>query len=130
MVRAAVVAHGGAGPGPDRLANLIPCLERAREVLELGGSAIEAAVQFDFQLNISCPKGYMPSKKTLDWADTKNGKINIDVFSQDLAALDSISNLINLRKIPKGSNILLIHTGGTQGIAGYNYQYQAQWPEP
>ena len=27
----------------------------------------------------------------------KNGKINIDVFSQDLAALDSISNLINLR---------------------------------
>ena len=40
-------------------------------------SAIEAAVQFDFQLNISCPKGYMPSKKTLDWADKKNGKINI-----------------------------------------------------
>ena len=29
-----------------------------------------------------------------------------------------------------GKNILLIHTGGTQGIAGYNYQYQAQWPEP
>ena len=29
-----------------------------------------------------------------------------------------------------GTNILLIHTGGTQGIAGYNYQYQAQWPEP
>jgi 1-aminocyclopropane-1-carboxylate deaminase/D-cysteine desulfhydrase-like pyridoxal-dependent ACC family enzyme len=28
-----------------------------------------------------------------------------------------------------GTNILLIHTGGTQGIAGYNYQYQAQWPE-
>ena len=27
----------------------------------------------------------------------KNGEINIDVFSQDLAALDSISNLINLR---------------------------------
>ena len=29
-----------------------------------------------------------------------------------------------------GTNILLIHTGGTQGIAGYNYQYQVQWPEP
>ena len=27
----------------------------------------------------------------------KKGRINIDVFSQDLAALDSISNLINLR---------------------------------
>jgi ornithine carbamoyltransferase len=40
-------------------------------------SAIEAAVQFDFQLNISCPKGYLPSKKILDWADKKNGKINI-----------------------------------------------------
>lgn len=29
-----------------------------------------------------------------------------------------------------GRNILLIHTGGTQGIAGYNYQHQVQWPEP
>ena len=28
-----------------------------------------------------------------------------------------------------GTNILLIHTGGTQGIAGYNLQHQAQWPE-
>ena len=40
-------------------------------------SAIEAAIQFDFQLNISCPKRYLPSKKILDWADKKNGKINI-----------------------------------------------------
>ena len=40
-------------------------------------SAIEAAVQFDFQLNISCPKRYLPSKKILDWADKKNGRINI-----------------------------------------------------
>lgn len=40
-------------------------------------SAIEAAVQFDFQLNISCPIGYFPSKKILDWAEKKNGKINI-----------------------------------------------------
>ena len=55
-------------------------------------------------------------------ANYKKGEINIDIFSQDLAALDSISNLINLRidlevdpfgfssdkqmdtTVPKGSN--------------------------
>ena len=40
-------------------------------------SAIEAAVQFDFQLNLCVPKNYMPSKKVLDWAEKQNGKISI-----------------------------------------------------
>jgi len=31
-----------------------------------------------------------------------------------------LHDLINLRKIPKGSNILLIHTGGLQGNIGMN----------
>ena len=40
-------------------------------------SAIEAAAQFDFHLNISCPNGYLPSKKVLDWAKSKNAKIQL-----------------------------------------------------
>ena len=40
-------------------------------------SAIEAAVQFDFELNICVPENYLPSKKVLDWAEKNNGKINL-----------------------------------------------------
>ncbi len=40
-------------------------------------SAIEAAVQFDFELNICVPENYLPSKKVLDWASQENGKIKI-----------------------------------------------------
>ena len=40
-------------------------------------SAIEAAVQFDFELNICAPQNYLPSKKVLDWAEKANGKIKI-----------------------------------------------------
>lgn len=45
MARPAVVVHGGAGAGPDRLANLWPAIEAARRVFEAGGDAIEAAVE-------------------------------------------------------------------------------------
>mgnify|MGYP001406043040 CR=1 FL=1 len=38
-------------------------------------SLIEAAVQFEFQLSIACPKGYGPDKKILEWAKKNNGKI-------------------------------------------------------
>ena len=31
-------------------------------------SLIEAAVKFDFDLSIACPKGYEPNKKILNWA--------------------------------------------------------------
>jgi len=40
-------------------------------------SAIEAAVQFDFELNICVPKNYLPSRQVLDWAEKQNGKISI-----------------------------------------------------
>ncbi len=43
----------------------------------VANSAIEAAVQFDFNLNICVPKSYMPSKKVLDWAKKNNGKITV-----------------------------------------------------
>jgi len=40
-------------------------------------SLIEAAVQFEFQLSIACPKGYEPDKKILQWAKKNNGSILI-----------------------------------------------------
>ena len=40
-------------------------------------SLIEAAVKFDFELSIGCPKGYEPNKKILQWAKKNKGKIFI-----------------------------------------------------
>ena len=40
-------------------------------------SLIEAAVQFEFQLSIACPKGYEPNKKILQWAKKNKGNIFI-----------------------------------------------------
>lgn len=45
MARPAIVAHGGAGAGPERRANLEPAMKVGRAILEAGGSAIEAAVE-------------------------------------------------------------------------------------
>lgn len=38
-------------------------------------SWIEAAVKFDFNLNIACPKHFMPKKQFLDYAKTHNAKV-------------------------------------------------------
>ena len=40
-------------------------------------SLIEAAVKFDFQLDIACPKKFRPNKKIIKWANRKNAKILI-----------------------------------------------------
>ena len=45
MAAPAVVVHGGAGAGPERLSNLQPAIEAARLVFESGGDAIQAAVE-------------------------------------------------------------------------------------
>jgi|TARA_B100000902_G_scaffold10483_3_gene12735 beta-aspartyl-peptidase (threonine type) len=45
MVRPAVVAHGGAGAGPERKTNVEAAVVRASEILKSGGSALEAAVE-------------------------------------------------------------------------------------
>ena len=66
-------------------------------------SAIEAAVQFDFQLNISCPKGYSPSKKILDWADKKNGKINI--IQDPKKAVAGVDCIMNDKWISMGDKV-------------------------
>ncbi len=40
-------------------------------------SLIEAAVKFDFELAIGCPKKFEPEKKIIKWAKKNNGKIII-----------------------------------------------------
>ncbi|MAQ04387.1 MAG: hypothetical protein CMA50_01010 [Euryarchaeota archaeon] len=45
MPKPAIVVHGGAGAGPERLSNLQPAIEAARRVFDSGGDAIEAAVE-------------------------------------------------------------------------------------
>ena len=45
MATPAVVAHGGAGAGPHRQPNIEAAVEVASEILEAGGSAVEAAIE-------------------------------------------------------------------------------------
>ncbi len=45
MAKMAVVAHGGAGPGPERQKNLQKAVDVASKLLQSGASAIEAAVE-------------------------------------------------------------------------------------
>ena len=42
MAKMAVVAHGGAGPGPERQANLQVAVDVASKLLLSGASAVEA----------------------------------------------------------------------------------------
>ena len=41
----AVIAHGGAGPGPNRQENLETAVQKAADILKSGGNALEAAVE-------------------------------------------------------------------------------------
>ncbi len=45
MAIPAAVAHGGAGAGPERLANVERAIAIAAGVLDSGGSAVKAAVE-------------------------------------------------------------------------------------
>ena len=45
MTIPAVVAHGGAGPGPVRQKNLEIAVQKAADILTSGGSALEAAIE-------------------------------------------------------------------------------------
>ena len=45
MAIPAVIAHGGAGPGPSRQKNLEVAIKKAAEILIAGGNALDAAVQ-------------------------------------------------------------------------------------
>ena len=51
-------------------------------------SLIEAAVMFDFELSVACPKGYEPNKKILKWAQ-KNKKNILVTRNPSLAVKDA-----------------------------------------
>ena len=44
MIIPAVIAHGGAGPGPSRQENLELAIKKAADILISGGNALDAAV--------------------------------------------------------------------------------------
>ena len=56
MAKMAVVAHGGAGPGPERQANLQVAVDIASRLLLSGASAVEAAVEACAILEFSTPE--------------------------------------------------------------------------
>jgi ornithine carbamoyltransferase len=66
-------------------------------------SLIEAAVQFDFELAIACPKGYEPNKKILQWA--KKNKGNILVTQNPIEAAKAADCVITDKWISMGYKI-------------------------
>ena len=66
-------------------------------------SLIEAAVQFDFELFIACPKGFEPSKNILQWA--KKNKGNISVTRNSINAVSSADCVITDKWISMSDKI-------------------------
>jgi len=66
-------------------------------------SLIEAAVQFDFELRIACPKSFEPSKDILQWA--KKNKGNISVTKDPLDAVSSADCIMTDKWISMGDKI-------------------------
>ena len=58
----------------------------------MSNSYIEAAVKFNFKLNISCPDKYKPNKKILDWA--KKNKTNISIIKNPAEAAKNADCII------------------------------------
>ena len=67
-------------------------------------SLIEAAVQFNFQLFIACPKGYEPNKNILQWA--KKNKGNIFVTKNPLEASNEADCIMTDKWISMGEKII------------------------
>ena len=63
-------------------------------------SLIEAAVQFDFELCIACPKGYEPNKKILSWAEKNKG--NISIIKDPVKAANSADCIMTDKWISMG----------------------------
>jgi len=66
-------------------------------------SLIEAAVQFDFELCIACPKGYEPNKNILQWA--KKNKANISVTKDPVEAVSFADCVMTDKWISMGNKI-------------------------
>ena len=63
-------------------------------------SLIEAAVQFDFELCIACPKGYEPNKNILKWA--KKNKGNVSIIRDPVKAASSADCIMTDKWISMG----------------------------
>ena len=66
-------------------------------------SLVEAAVQFDFELRIACPKGYEPNKNILKWAKKNNG--NIILTKDPIKAASSADCVMTDKWISMGDKI-------------------------
>ena len=66
-------------------------------------SLIEAAVQFDFQLVIACPKKLEPNKKIVKWA--KDKKANILITKDPKEAAEDASAVITDKFISMGDSV-------------------------
>ena len=66
-------------------------------------SLIEAAVKFDFELSIACPKGYEPSKNIIQWA--KNNKWKILITKDPIKAASSADCIMTDKWISMGDNV-------------------------
>ena len=66
-------------------------------------SLIEAAVQFDFQLAIACPKKLEPNKKIVKWA--KDKKANILITKDPKEAAEDASAIITDKWISMGDGV-------------------------
>ena len=66
-------------------------------------SLIEAAVQFNFQLTIACPKKFQPNKKIVRWA--KNKKANILITKDPKEAAKDASAIMTDKWISMGDKV-------------------------
>ena len=66
-------------------------------------SLIEAAVQFDFELRVACPKSCEPNQNILKWAEKNNA--NISVVKDPLKAANSADCVMTDKWISMGDKI-------------------------
>lgn len=69
----------------------------------VSNSAIEAAVQFNFSLNLCVPKNYMPSKKIMSWAKSQKG--NINVFNDPKKGIKDVDCIMTDKWISMGDKV-------------------------
>ena len=69
----------------------------------VANSAIEAAVQFEFNLNLCVPRKYLPSKRVLDWAKKNNGKI--EIFHDPKKGVKNVDCIMSDKWISMGDKV-------------------------
>ena len=69
----------------------------------VANTAIEAAVQFEFNLNLCVPRKYLPSKRVLDWAEKNNGKI--EIFHDPKKGVKNVDCIMSDKWISMGDKV-------------------------